>query len=145
MRSKILMSASGLAALLLGTAAFADSMPMDAPVTMNGVETVCTGIGDEAQADPRWKAYPARIEFSNGGAQYLSGVHLTLSDEGGKTITTLDCAGAWVLFKLAPGRYKVSASLLSQPGAAAKSVTIEPPATGQKRFVIQFTGVNANQ
>ena len=145
MTPKMIFAASGLAALALAGAARADQMPMDTPVTMNGVETVCTGIGDEAQADPRWKAYPARIEFSNGGAQYLSGVHLSLASAGGKTITTLDCAGAWVLFRLPPGNYKITANLLGQQGAAPRSITISPPASGQKRFVIQFPGVNANQ
>ncbi len=136
---------AGIALLACAAAAQADPMPMDAPITDNGIETVCTGIGDEAQSDPRWKTYPVRIEFSNGGAQYLSGVHLTLADSEGKTLTSIDCAGAWVLFRLAPGQYRVSATLLSQPGAPPRSVTIAPPATGQKRFVIQFAGVGANQ
>ena len=68
-------------------------MPMDNPVSIDGVQTVCTGIGDEAQKDPRWLAFPVRIEFSNGGAQYLSGAHVVLSSSGGKTLAALDCAG----------------------------------------------------
>ncbi len=60
-------------------------MPMDNPISVDGVDTVCTGIGDEAQHDARWLAYPIRVEFSNGGAQYLSGAHVVLSAVGGKT------------------------------------------------------------
>ena len=135
----------GLAVLALAAGAHAQgSLPMDTPTQINGVETVCTGIGDEAQNDPRWKAYPVRSEFSNEGAQYLSGVHLTLS-EGGKSLATLDCAGSWVLFKLASGNYKVSATLLAQPGGTPRSVSVSPPASGQQRFVIQFAGVMPNQ
>ena len=55
-------------------------MAMDQPISIDGTETVCTGIGDEAQADPRWKAYPIRVEFSNNPPQYLSGAHVTLND-----------------------------------------------------------------
>ena len=76
--------------------ASADPLPMDQEITVNGIQTVCTGIGS-AEDDPRWKAYPIRVEFSNGGAQYLSGAHVTLTS-GGKTLTAFDCSGAWVLF-----------------------------------------------
>jgi hypothetical protein len=132
-----------LAAVVLGAVAgfvwpaSADPLPMDNPVTADGVETVCTGIGS-AQDDPRWKDYPVRVEFSNGGAQYLAGARITLSGKG-KTMAAFDCAGSWVLFKLAPGSYKVTAKLTgNQGGGAARSATFSPPATGQKRVVIQF-------
>jgi hypothetical protein len=115
----------------------ADPMPMDQAIAMNGVQTVCTGIGDSAQTDPRWKAYPIRVEFSNGGAQYLSGAHVTLSS-GGKVLTSFDCSGAWVLFGVKPGSYKVEATITDQPGAGTRSATFSPPASGQKRVVIQF-------
>jgi hypothetical protein len=138
------------AALIIGgTAGFvwpasADQIAMDNPVTMNGVETVCTGIGS-AQDNDAWKAYPIRVEFSNGGAQYLSGAHVELS-QGGKTLTSFDCAGPWVLFKLANGSYKVSATLTRQDGAKGdtRSASFSPPASGQKRVVIQFP-VQPNQ
>jgi hypothetical protein len=111
---------------------------MDQPITVNGVDTVCTGIGNEAQHDPRWAAYPIRVEFSNGGAQYLSGAHVTLSGADGKPLATLDCAGAWVLFKLPPGTYRVQASLLNNQAGGTSSATFEPPASGQKRVELQF-------
>ncbi|HEY2033390.1 MAG TPA: hypothetical protein VGH02_06845 [Rhizomicrobium sp.] len=133
------------AAVLIGGAAgfiwpaHADPLPMDQPITVNGIETACTGIGDQAKTDPRWPAYPIRVEFSNGGAQYLSGAHVTLS-QGGKTLTSFDCSGAWVLFKnLRPGAtYKVAATITGQPGAGEKSATFTPPSSGQKRVVIQY-------
>ena len=114
-------------------------MPMDAPTTIGGVDTVCTGIGEEAQKDPRWLAYPVRIEFSNGGAQYLSGAHVELATAGGKPILNLDCQGAWVLFHLGPGSYKVTATLMSQPGGGTASATFSPPHSGQKRVVLDFS------
>lgn len=115
-----------------------DYVSMDAPITVNGVDTVCTGIGDEAQHDPRWAAYPIRVEFSNGGAQYLAGAHVVLSTAGGKELATLDCAGSWVLFKPAPGKYKVEATLLNNQGGGMQSAVFSPPASGQKRVVLRF-------
>ena len=70
---------------------------MDQPVTIGSVDTVCTGIGDDAQHDPRWLAYPVRIEFSNGGAQYLSGAHVELSTASGHPLRRWIAPGSWVL------------------------------------------------
>ena len=108
------------------------------PIVINGIDTVCTGVGHEAQNDPRWSTYPIRVEFSNGGAQYLSGAHVVLFAAGGKQLAELDCAGAWVLFKLAPGTYKIEATLLNNQGGGVHGATFSPPATGQKRVVLQF-------
>ncbi|HEX3809295.1 MAG TPA: hypothetical protein VHW02_06305 [Rhizomicrobium sp.] len=138
------LAISGLTALALTGAARAQgTMPMDTPTQINGVDTVCTGVGDGAENDPRWAGYPIRVVFSNGGAQFLSGVHLTLS---GKASATLDCAGPWVLLKLPPGgNYKVTATLLAQPGGTPRSMSFTVPSSGQKRVEVQFPGVNANQ
>ncbi len=121
-----------------------EHMPMDTPVAAGGIETVCTGIGDTAQHDPRWLSYPIRIEFSNKGAQYLSGAHVDLSTASGKPLASVDCDGSWVLFQLKPGAYKVTATLMSQPGGGTASATFSPPASGQKRVVLDFS-VNPNQ
>lgn len=120
------------------------TMPMDTPTTMNGIDTVCTGIGSDAQSDPRWLAYPIRIEFSNGGAQYLSGAHVDLATGAGKPLVSLDCAGPWVLFRLEPGTYKVTASLNRQQGGGTASATFQPPRAGQRRVVLRFP-VQPNQ
>lgn len=127
-----LIALAGSPALAQGT------IPMDQPVTMGSVDTVCTGIGADAQHDPRWLAYPIRIEFSNGGAQYLSGAHVELFTGSGKPLAALDCAGPWVLFKLGPGTYHVSATLTGQQGGGTSSASFSPPAHGQKRVVLGF-------
>jgi hypothetical protein len=122
----------------------ADSLPMDTPVPVDGIETVCTGIGS-GKDDPRWSEYPVRIEFSNGAAQYLAGVHLTLSG-GGRTLTSLECLGSWVLFRLPAGTYKVTAELTSQPGGEPRSTTFTTPGGGpQKRVEVQFPRISANE
>ncbi len=115
-------------------------LPMDNPVSLGGIETVCTGIGEDSQHDPRWLAYPVRIEFANGAAQYVSGAHVVLTAAGGKPLASLDCSGAWVLFKLGPGTYQVTATHQGEAGAATRSATFSPPATGQKRIILDFAG-----
>src|SRR5215469_4708597 len=128
--------------LMQATPSLADPMPMDNPVTLNGIETVCTGIAD-SKDDPRWKTYPVRIEFSNGGAQYLAGAHVALS-QGSKQLTSLDCSASWVLFKLEPGNYSVTATLLDS-NAKPRMAKFSPPKTGQKRIVLRFPDFQANQ
>jgi hypothetical protein len=111
---------------------------MDSPIMIDGISTVCTGIGDGAQNDARWASYPIRIEFSNRAAQYLSGAHVVLSNASGKALSAFDCAGAWVLLKVPAGNYKVTANLLWNQGGGVRSATFSPPESGQKRVVLQF-------
>ena len=118
------------------------SIPMDTPTTIGGAQAVCTGIGEQAQ-NPQWLAYPLRIEFSNGGAQYLSGAHVELTTAAGHPVAGLDCNGPWVLFRVPPGTYKVTATLMSQPGGTS-SATVTAPSSGQKRVVLDFK-VGPNQ
>ena len=133
-------------ALAAGAApALADPLVMDQPISLNGIQTVCTGIGDEAQHDPRWTAYPIRVEFSNGGAQYLSGAHLVLKDSGGKDVTSLDCSGPWVLFQLPAGKSYIAAATFSDDAAdGERSAKFTVPDHGQKRVVLAFPHIPPN-
>lgn len=133
-----------VAAALFAVAAQADSpIAMDRPVTISGIETVCTGIAD-SKDDPRWKAYPIRVEFSNKAAQYIAGAHVALAKADGTELVQFDCPASWVLFKLAPGQYKVTAVIGPEAGGTA-SASFSPPAKGQKRVVLRFSGPSANQ
>jgi hypothetical protein len=113
-------------------------MAMDRPVSIGSIQAVCTGVGEGSENDPRWLSFPIRLEFSNKGAQYLSGVHVDLSSAGGKPLGSLDCDGPWVLLGVSPGTYRVSATLLSQPGGGTASATFTAPSSGQKRVGLQF-------
>ena len=123
-------------------AAVADPVAMDTPININGVDTACTGIAD-SKDDPRWQTYPVRIEFSNGSSQYLAGAHVSLA-KGRALIAELDCQAPWVLFKLSPGSYSVTASMLGS-SAKPRTAKFSPPKSGQKRIVLQFTDFQANQ
>jgi hypothetical protein len=113
-------------------------MPMDTPVPVGGVQAVCTGVGQGAENDPRWQSFPIRLVFSNKGGQFLSGVHVDLAAQGGKPLGSLDCDGPWVLLGVSSGTYRVSATLLSQPGGGTASATFTAPSSGQKRVELQF-------
>lgn len=133
---------SALLAAASVTPAMADPMAMDKPVQMNGMETVCTGVG-ETKDDPQWLSYPIRIEFSNGGAQYLSGATVRIS-RGSDTIGSLDCPGAWVLLKGEPGEYRVDATI-DNSSARAVNASFRMGGGGQKRIVLRFPDFQPNQ
>jgi hypothetical protein len=140
MRFRNFVLSTALAGTVAAPAA-ADPLPMDSPVTMGGVETVCTGVGS-GKDDPRWASYPIKVEFSNGGAQFLSGAHVKLAGADGKTMAELDCSGPWVLFKLPRGKYNVSAAI---QGIGTRSASFDTPASGQKRVEVRYGNAPANQ
>jgi len=150
MKAPVFLVASVLAGSLavLAQAARAQApdqggMPMDTPTTINGIETVCTGIGFPQRQNPQWLAYPVRIEFANTGAQHVSGAHVDLTTTRGQPLASLDCHGPLVLFRLNPGNYRVTATLFSQPGGTA-AATFSAPRTGQRRVVLTFN-IGPNQ
>ncbi|MBV9330764.1 MAG: hypothetical protein JOZ55_04350 [Alphaproteobacteria bacterium] len=130
---------------LLAAQASADPLPMDTPVSVDGIQTVCTGVGSDKD-DPRWQSYPVRVEFSNGAAQFLAGAQVTLSTHGHQ-IAAFECAGPWVLLQLPPGSYRVTAELTGEPNSVARSTNFVTPGrfSGQQRVEIQFPHMGANQ
>ena len=47
----------------------------DQPVTIGGVETVCTGVGS-AKDNPAWSGYPVKLVFANAAGEDLAQVHV---------------------------------------------------------------------
>ncbi len=118
-------------ACCVSTAALADKAPVDQIVDANGVQTACTGIGS-AKDDPQFQGWPAQIEFSNQGAQYLSGVHVVIS-KNGQVVRDTTCGAPWVLVK-GSGTYQVKASF---EGMLDKSASFSASGA-HKRIVLQF-------
>lgn len=135
-----------LAALMFGCSLFAGPsiayadealrLPFDTPTMVDGVETVCTGIGQDSRADPRWNGYPLKVVLAGEGGQYLGEAQVNVAAEG-ETKMDVRCGGPWVLFKLEPGRYTVTAAI---NGNTAKSIAYVS-ATGQGRIVLRFPAV----
>ena len=93
----------------------------DTPTTINGIETVCTGVGS-AKDDPRWKAYPIKIVLATTGGANLANAHVSLT-KGSQEVAGLDCDAPWILFKPPAGNYTATASLIGGGGSAHASFT----------------------
>jgi hypothetical protein len=122
-----------LVAALAPAAAPAQPLPIDAPVTVAGIETVCTGVGLDARTDPRWLDYGLKVEIAGPGGAYLADEQVTIRKDGADLIT-VSCGAPWLLFRLPPGRYAVEARIGGQTASSAAFV----PATGQGRIILRF-------
>jgi len=81
------------------------------------VSFVSGGIGsDESKAlrreAPNW---PLSLEFIGPTASYLADVHVKVARAGGETVLDTVSAGPFMLVKLPPGTYKVSAQYKDRP------------------------------
>ena len=135
---KGLIATAVAASLASGVAVAQPSeVKLDQTATLGGVEVACTGIG-QTKADPKWQAYPVRLEFATAQQTYLAGEEVTVLDGKGRPQFDLTCDGPWVLMKLPAGvAYRVEAKLTDQ-SAAPRSGTVKAPKQGQVRFVLTF-------
>jgi hypothetical protein len=115
-------------------------VPLDGQVVIDGVQVGCTGIGTDARDDPRWQAYPVRVEAAEVGGDYLAYETVTLASAGGPPIFSVRCEGPWVLFKLPAGRtYNVEGRADGPAGGGAiASAHFRVPSQGQARVVLRF-------
>jgi hypothetical protein len=102
-------------------------------MSMRAIEAVCTGISSDARADPRWAAYPLRIEVVGANGEYLADAQVTLSKDD-EALAAVNCGGPWVLFKVMPGAYGVSAEI----GGTTKTARVTVGGSGQARVVLRF-------
>ena len=120
------------AAALMATSALA---VQDTPTNINGVDTVCTGVGS-AKDDPRWKGYPVKIVLATTGGADLANAHISLA-KGGQTLVETDCDAPWVLFKAPAGQYTATATLIGGSGQS-HSASFSTSGSGQKEVTITF-------
>ena len=102
----------------------------DTPASINGVDTVCTGVGS-AKDNPAWHSYPVKLVFANAKGEDLAQEHISVM-QGGKSVVETDCDAPWVLMKLPAGSYSVAASIGARTGNASFSTS----GLGQKTVTI---------
>ena len=129
--------AAGLLAPPYAGAQPADAMrlPSNNVTTVNGVKTVCTGVGKAAREDPRWKAFAVRIESAAPSGDYLGGVTVDVASDKGTPVLAASCDSPWLLMDLPPGAYKVTAWSGKR---GPKTVKVHASAKGQSRYVVAF-------
>jgi len=115
------------------------ALPVDQAAEVAGIPVACTGMGETRQ-DPKWAAYPVRVEFSNARAEYLTDAQIVLTDAKGKPLLKVSCTAPWILLKPMAGSYAVYGQLL-ESRARPRSAPFKVPAKGQIRVVLEFPDV----
>jgi hypothetical protein len=110
-----------------------DRLPYDRPTPVSGIEVVCTGIGSSVRADPRWETYPLKVEVAGADGQFLGNVSVAIEQDD-QTLVRVSCGGPWVLARLGPGAYTITASFEEQ----STSSTVNVPLEGQGRLILRF-------
>jgi len=111
----------------------ATDLPLNSPTKVDGVEAVCTGIGENEENNPKWAVYPLKIETVGKGAQWLADTDVSVL-QGETQVFAAHCGAPWLLLKLAPGKYQVSAT------SAGESATTKAysPRHGQGTVILRF-------
>ena len=130
---RICLLAASAALTFLSGPAFA---AQDTPMTQNGVENVCTGVGS-AKDDPRWKDYPVKIVLATQGGANLANAHVTLS-KGGKPLVQTECDAPWILVKAPAGSYTATATLIGGSGQSHSANFTTKGSGPQKEITILF-------
>ena len=108
----------------------------DQPVTIGGVESVCTGVGS-AKDNPAWKNYPIKLTFSNLAGENEAAEHVAIT-QGGKSVMETDCDAPWLLIKAPGGKYDVHASL---PDSRTASASFSTSGSGAQQAInLAFPG-----
>jgi hypothetical protein len=109
----------------------------DSPVTIGGVESVCTGVGS-AKDNPAWAGYPIKLVFATPSGADLAAVHVAIT-QGGKSVMETDCDAPWLLVKAPAGSYGVAASVPGQAGQRNATGKFTTAASGaQKTITLTF-------
>jgi hypothetical protein len=113
----------------------------DQPMSLGGVESVCTGVGS-AKDNPAWSGYPIKLTFSNLAGENEANEHIAIT-QGGKKVMDTDCDAPWLLIKAPAGRYDVTAML--EGGSTAHASFSTSGAGAQQAINLAFPGTKASK
>lgn len=121
-----------------GGSGSATVVPLDSEASMRGLQVACTGVG-QSKDDPKWRAYPVRVEFSNPSGAFLANGAVSIATAGGKSLASVSCEGPWILLRPTSGRgaFRVTGWLPGQ-GYKAVSQSFTIPAGGQQVIDLRF-------
>ena len=132
-----ILAFASLSAVAGQAVAQAERLPLDGERAIGGMTIACTGIGQE-RSDPRWNAYPVRIESSDTNRAMVADEIVSVADRKGAVLATVQCEGPWILLRpSASGAYTVKGWLPGAPSASAGG-GFRVPAKGQTRIELRF-------
>lgn len=114
------------------------ALDLDTPTRINGIEAVCTGVGQEARANPAWGGYSLKVEIAGSGGIYLGDESIRVRHDG-SDLVSLSCIGPWILLQLVPGHYEIIADIDGKTASSPAFVT----AGIQGHIILRFPDMTA--
>ena len=119
---------------------FGPLLPRNSVVDVRGVQTVCTGLDPASRDDPRWEAYPLKLEFHDAAGRLVPFAEVAISDIKGQNIVSVRCPAPWLLLGLPAGDYKAS---VASPHGAEQALGFIVPKQGQKSVMVRLAPSSA--
>jgi hypothetical protein len=132
-----------LGLFLFGLVAFAVTLTAvparsadDQVMSSGSVKFVSGGVGEDSAARiaALSKDFNLKLLFAQKDGHYLADIAVSISDARGGKVLEAVSEGPWLLAKLAPGKYQVTASYGGKP--FTRAITI--PDTGQREMVFRW-------
>ena len=117
-------------------------LPVDQVSNVQGTQVACSGIGKGDETNPEFADLPVKFSLVGGYGQWLGNETLSVSSRSGGQNISVQCSGPWVLMKLDPGRYSVTADV---PDAGSKTVSFSVPSSGAREVTIRFPQATQGQ
>ena len=116
------------------------ALTRDRPQEIGAVTALCTGVGADMQSASGLQDYTMRIQFAGGGGQYLANARVKLTTLAGQPLIAVQCPGAWLLFKMSPGKYHLTAIVQGH----RRSATVFALQSGAQ-VVLRFPEITGNE
>lgn len=108
----------------------------DQVMSSGTVKFVSGGVGEDSAARiaALSKDFNLKLLFAQKDGHYLADVAVTISDAQGKKLLAAVAEGPWLLARLAPGKYQVTAAFEGESFTRATTI----PATGQRELIFRW-------
>jgi hypothetical protein len=108
----------------------------DQVMSSGSVKFVSGGVGEDSaeRISALSKDFNLKLLFAQKDGHFLADVAVTISDAQGKKVLEAVSEGPWLLARLAPGQYQVTAAFDGESFTRATTI----PATGQRELIFRW-------
>lgn len=108
----------------------------DQVISSATVKFVSGGVGEDSAARiaALSKDFNLKLLFAQKDGHYIADIAVSISDAQGKKVLEAVAEGPWLLARLAPGKYQVTAAFERESFTRATTI----PATGQRELIFRW-------
>jgi hypothetical protein len=95
-----------------------------------------TGLEDRERLAAALPGYNLKVVTAGAQGEYLADAHVRVFDAAGKAVLDATLDGPWLLARLPPGSYRVTAEI---GGEQRRTHTVRVPAAGARELVLRWS------